>query len=32
MAIAAAWVVNATAGTTVEQIYTVPTTYYSGTS
>lgn len=27
MAIAAAWVVNATAGTTVEQIYTVPTTY-----
>lgn len=26
MAIAAAWVVNATAGTTVEQIYTVPTT------
>ena len=27
MAIAAAWVVNATAGTTVEQIYTVPSTY-----
>ena len=26
MAIAAKWTVNATAGTTVEQIYTVPTT------